>query len=662
MFMNLDVRGPRPVEHGYKPDKCATEKEWPFCSDDDWGPKCPSGCRIQGLLSKTDHELLTKIEKIQRLLDEHDGKYRSTDVESKKTYEDIRERLTSDAGNDNKYMTLAEQLRQRIVEIKMKIDRQLRLLQSLKARVKEQIIEMQRLEVDIDIKLRACKGSCAGYAQFSVDKDSYVSMEKQMDHLEAMRFQSVETVSSLKMMKSRPLKDVTVPSIYKSGSTGEQTAYFTDVGQLKLTLEAEGSTAETAATVGKVPGTVNSHKVKCTKSVRKTVTHTKDGPVEKLEVVSGGGPGCEGIDAQTFLTAAREGKDVKGDGFTIKVTGGDRSITTISQGEEMPDLLTGSDFFRTLGTSFEDPLAASATKTSKSSSSSSSTKTLLTKTTKTSKSSSILGDDLGGFGRGDVDDDKPDIFARSVRPAGLQRTASEGKDCVDILQNHTLGAKSGLFKIKPAGSQIVVDVYCDQSTQLGGWVLVQQREDGSVNFNRTWQEYRDGFGHIDGAGRGEVWLGNQLLHLLTQEPSLLRVEMQDWEGKEAYAEYEVRVGSESEGFPLSVSSYIGDAGDALVQIDNNLGSFLTHEGMKFSTFDRDSDRWEENCAEMYGGGWWYNNCQSANLNGVYFRGGLYDPGTNIPYEIENGVVWTPFRPADYSLKVVRMKVRPADPS
>lgn len=77
------------------------------------------------------------------------------------------------------------------------------------------------------------------------------------------------------------------------------------------------------------------------------------------------------------------------------------------------------------------------------------------------------------------------------------------------------------------------------------------------------------------------------------------------------------MGSEKEGFQLSVSAYEGDAGDALVQGFATMGSFLSHAGMKFSMFDRDNDKWEENCAEIYGGGWWYNNCQSANFNGIY---------------------------------------------
>lgn len=189
---------------------------------------------------------------------------------------------------------------------------------------------------------------------------------------------------------------------------------------------------------------------------------------------------------------------------------------------------------------------------------------------------------------------------------------------------------------------------------------MQQRMDGSINFNRTWDNYKEGFGSVDEQGHGEVWLGNKYLHSLTQGESMLRVELEDWDGRASYAEYTISLGSEAEGYPLSVSAYVGDAGDALVKGSANLGAFLSHANMKFSTYDRDKDKWEESCAEMYGGGWWYNNCQSANLNGIYYRGGQYDLGSNTPYEIENGVVWLTFRPADYSLKTVRMKIRPVD--
>uniref|UniRef100_UPI00144713A6 fibrinogen alpha chain-like n=1 Tax=Epinephelus lanceolatus TaxID=310571 RepID=UPI00144713A6 len=194
---------------------------------------------------------------------------------------------------------------------------------------------------------------------------------------------------------------------------------------------------------------------------------------------------------------------------------------------------------------------------------------------------------------------------------------------------------------------------------MGGWLLVQQRESGTLSFNRTWAEYRNGFGLVDAKGKGEFWLGNQNLHLLTnQGETILKVQMEDWEGGVASAEYTVRVGLEVEGYLLHVSGYTGDAGDALIMPNSDMASYLSHSGMKFSTFDKDNDKWEESCAEMYGGGWWYNNCQSANLNGIYYKG-TYDPEKNTPYEIENGVVWVTYKPANYSLKTVRMFIRSA---
>lgn len=189
--------------------------------------------------------------------------------------------------------------------------------------------------------------------------------------------------------------------------------------------------------------------------------------------------------------------------------------------------------------------------------------------------------------------------------------------------------------------------------------MIQQRMDGSLNFNRTWQDYKRGFGSLNDKGEGEFWLGNEYLHLLTLKGSTLRVELEDWAGNTAYAEYHLRVGSEAEGYALQVSSYEGTAGDALIEGSVEEGTeYTSHAHMQFSTFDRDADKWEENCAEVYGGGWWYNNCQAANLNGIYYHGGSYDPRNNSPYEIENGVVWVPFRGEDYSLRAVRMKLRP----
>jgi ficolin len=70
-------------------------------------------------------------------------------------------------------------------------------------------------------------------------------------------------------------------------------------------------------------------------------------------------------------------------------------------------------------------------------------------------------------------------------------------------------------------------------------------------------------------------------------------------------------------FELMLHVYFtGTAGDSLYY----------HNGMKFTTQDVDNDlnegvRWSHsNCAQERYGGWWFNDCSEANLNGAYLRG------------------------------------------
>ena len=70
----------------------------------------------------------------------------------------------------------------------------------------------------------------------------------------------------------------------------------------------------------------------------------------------------------------------------------------------------------------------------------------------------------------------------------------------------------------------------------------------------------------------------------------------------------LRSSGEADGYRLTIGGYSGTVGDGLKY----------HNSMKFTTKDRDSDLFTpENCASRYQGAFWYKDCYTAHLNGVY---------------------------------------------
>ena len=151
-------------------------------------------------------------------------------------------------------------------------------------------------------------------------------------------------------------------------------------------------------------------------------------------------------------------------------------------------------------------------------------------------------------------------------------------------------------------------------TSVNGWIVIQQRMDGSTSFNRTWVDYKNGFGTYN----RNFWLGLESMYRITASGVYrLRFEFETITGKWLSAEYDTfNLDGGAAYYTLHVSGYSGDGGDWLNANDTK----KVHNGMPFSTYDADHDKYPyHNCASDIGGGggFWYNSCSWIKLHGIY---------------------------------------------
>ena len=86
--------------------------------------------------------------------------------------------------------------------------------------------------------------------------------------------------------------------------------------------------------------------------------------------------------------------------------------------------------------------------------------------------------------------------------------------------------------------------------------MFQRRQDGSVDFFRGWNDYKLGFGNLN----GEFWLGLDKIHRLTAgKNKKLRVDLEATAGTILLAEYSsFAVANEKAKYQLTVGGYSGE--------------------------------------------------------------------------------------------------------
>ncbi|XP_038111052.1 ficolin-3 [Culex quinquefasciatus] len=170
---------------------------------------------------------------------------------------------------------------------------------------------------------------------------------------------------------------------------------------------------------------------------------------------------------------------------------------------------------------------------------------------------------------------------------------------------------SGVYRLRRLDGT-VFSAFCEQERFGGGLLVFQSRLDGSVDFNRSWSEFVEGFG--DPAG--EYWLGLETLHQTAPSATELIITLKDFSDVEVYEQYP-RVWFETErtNYRIRIGERgTGTAGD----------SFYIYYSEDFSTYDHYSNIAQRACITSLASGFWHHSCNTArernNLNGIYGRG------------------------------------------
>ncbi|XP_054908315.1 tenascin isoform X5 [Poeciliopsis prolifica] len=209
------------------------------------------------------------------------------------------------------------------------------------------------------------------------------------------------------------------------------------------------------------------------------------------------------------------------------------------------------------------------------------------------------------------------------------------RDCAQILSNGEI--TSGLYTVYIGGEESQpIQVYCDMTTDGGGWLVFLRRQNGKLEFFRNWKSYTAGFGNMS----DEFWLGLSNLQKITSLGHYeLRVDLRD-NGESAYAQYDKFTLAEPRTrYKVYLGAYSGTAGD----------SMSYHQGRPFSTYDNDNDIAVTNCALSYKGAFWYKNCHRVNLMGKY--------GDSSH---SKGINWFHWKGHEHSIEFAEMKIRPAN--
>ena len=210
-----------------------------------------------------------------------------------------------------------------------------------------------------------------------------------------------------------------------------------------------------------------------------------------------------------------------------------------------------------------------------------------------------------------------DSVTGGTQTAAIAPSLTPAASC-NALHTANPALASGAYTVRPVSTDITV--YCDMVGDDGGWTLIAYNDATTTfsDFDRTWADYKAGWGGPKGGAYTRGWIGNESIRALTSGGKNLLVRNTLYPGgsvsKHFYNGF--TIDTEANKYRLSLTASPSS---------NDGGSFVGFAGVNFTTRDVDNDSHSGmNCALNFKAAWWHTGCYAMTIAGndrsrVYWR-------------------------------------------
>ncbi|XP_032439319.1 fibrinogen alpha chain [Xiphophorus hellerii] len=240
----------------YRMQRCSTGSHLSLCSDDDWVSKCPSGCRLQGLMSEMESDVEKKLQMFCQKSSVYEIAMEKSMAEMTHIYNSNRRAMVNRYISELKFVESADKLGKNLRELRQRSRFLAQKIKELSDHVRKQVEELYRTEVDVDMKLRTCQGTCRVALMFSVDHHGYQTLQTDLRLMDKTMKQKTKpakppqniprvTLQPANVGPPPPAEYKTIPTVQK-----ELLTQFEDIEQNRVVLVDQSDQANTLRAAG----------------------------------------------------------------------------------------------------------------------------------------------------------------------------------------------------------------------------------------------------------------------------------------------------------------------------------------------------------------------------------------------------------------------------